>query len=84
MELRAVDLESLPAPEHPARCIWAFVQTLDLATLYARIKLMAGRGGASAIDPAILVAPCLWATTIDGVGSTREVDRLCLRDDAYR
>lgn len=83
IELRAVDLESVLAPDHPARTVWAFVQSMDLAPLYARIKSVAGRGGAPAIDPAILVALWLWAT-IDGVGSAREVDRLCERDDAYR
>jgi transposase len=56
---------------------------MDLAPLYARIKSVGGRGGAPAIDPAILVALWLWAT-IDGVGSAREVDRLCERDEAYR
>ena len=83
VELRAVDLQSLLTPEHPARTVWAFVQSMDLAPPYARIKSVAGRGGAPAIDPAILVALWLWAT-IDGVGSAREVDRLCERDDAYR
>lgn len=83
IELRAVDLEAVLAPDHAARTVWAFVQSMDLAPLYARIKSVAGRGGAPAIDPAILVALWLWAT-IDGVGSAREVDRLCGRDDAYR
>ncbi|MEK8029167.1 IS1182 family transposase [Pseudaquabacterium rugosum] len=83
VELRPVDLESLLAHDHAARTVWAFVQALDLAPLYARIKSVAGRGGAPAIDPAILVALWLWAT-IDGVGSAREIDRLCDRDDAYR
>jgi hypothetical protein len=63
--------------------VWAFVQALDLGPLYAGIKSVAGRGGAPAIDPAILVALWLWAT-VDGVGSAREIDRLCDRDDAYR
>lgn len=83
IELHAVDLESLLAADHAARTVWAFVQAMDLAPLYARIKSVGGRGGAPAIDPAILVALWLWAT-IDGVGSAREVDRLCERDDAYR
>jgi transposase len=83
VELRPCDLESLLAPDHPARTVWAFVQALELAPLYARIKSIEGRGGAPAIDPAILVALWLWAT-IDGVGSAREIDRLCERDDAYR
>lgn len=83
VELRAFHLDALLAGDHPARTVWAFVQTMDLAPLYASIKSVAGRGGAPAIDPAILVALWLWAT-IDGVGSAREVDRLCERDDAYR
>jgi len=83
VELRPVDLESLLTHDHAARTVWAFVQALDLAPLYTRIKSVAGRGGAPAIDPAILVALWLWAT-IDGVGSAREIDRLCERDDAYR
>jgi transposase len=83
VELRAVHLDALLAPDHAARTVWAFVQTMDLAPLYARIKSVAGRGGAPAIDPAILVALWLWAT-VDGVGSARELDRLCDRDDAYR
>lgn len=83
VELRAVDLEATLAPDHPVRTVWAFVRSLDLAPLYARIRSVEGRAGAPAIDPAILVALWLWAT-IDGVGSAREVDRLCERDDAYR
>ncbi|MFN6996363.1 MAG: IS1182 family transposase [Aquincola tertiaricarbonis] len=83
VELRPVDLDAVLTPDHAARTVWAFVQTLDLAPLYARIKSVTGRGGAPAIDPAILVALWLWAT-IDGVGSAREIDRLCERDDAYR
>ena len=30
MELRTVDLESLLAPDHPARAVWEFVESLDL------------------------------------------------------
>jgi transposase len=83
VELRACDLDSLLPPDHPARTVWAFVQSLDLAPLYARIKAVQGGAGRPAIDPAILVALWLWAT-VDGVGSAREVDRLCERDNAYR
>lgn len=67
VELRAVDLQASRAPEHAARTVWTFVQSMDRAPLYARIKSVAGRGGALAIDPANLVALWLWAT-IDGVG----------------
>jgi transposase len=83
LELRPCDLDSLLSADHPVRTVWAFVQSLDLAPLYARIRSVEGGSGAPAIDPAILVSLWLWAT-IDGVGSAREVDRLCERDDAYR
>lgn len=83
IELRACDLDALLAPAHAARTVWAFVQSLDLAPLYACIKAVEGRAGRAAIDPAILVGLWLYAT-IDGVGSARELDRLCERDDAYR
>jgi len=83
VELRPVDLDATLPPNHPARTVWAFVQSMDLAPLYAGIKSREGGRGAPAIDPAILVSLWLWAT-IDGVGSAREVDRLCERDDVYR
>ena len=83
IELRACDLDSLLPPDHPARTVWAFVQSLDIAPLYACIKAVQGGAGRPAIDPAILVALWLWAS-VDGVGSAREVDRLCERDNAYR
>src|ERR1051325_2925306 len=63
VELRAVDLESLLAPDHAARTVWAFVQALDLAPLYAAIKSVQGAAGAPAIDPQILVALVLLGTT---------------------
>ena len=83
VELRSFDLDASLAPNHPARIVWAFVQSMDLRPLYAAIRSRQGGRGAPAIDPAILTSLWLWAT-IDGIGSAREVDRLCERDDAYR
>lgn len=83
IELRPCDLDSLLRSDHPARSVWGFVQLLDLAPLHGQIKAVAGAAGRPAIDPAILMALWLWAT-IDGVGSARELDRLCQRDDTYR
>src|ERR687896_2142911 len=83
VELTATDLEALLPPGHAARLVWRFVEGLDLSTFYARIKAREGGAGRSPIDPKILVALWLYAT-IDGVGSAREVDRLCVSHDAYR
>ena len=83
VELRACDLDaSLPA-DHQARAVWAFVQSRDLQALYAQIRAVEGGVGRAPIDPAILMSLWLYAT-LDGVGSARELDRLCDSDDAYR
>lgn len=83
VELRPVDLDALVSADHPVRSVWSFVNALDLKPLYCQVRSVSGRAGAPAIDPAMLVALWLWAT-IDGVGSAREIDRLCERDDVYR
>ena len=83
VELRACDLDSALPAEHQARAVWAFVQALDLQALYGQIRAVEGNVGRSPIDPAILMSLWLYAT-LDGVGSARELDRLCDSDDAYR
>jgi transposase len=74
--------ELLPA-DHRARLVWLFVEKLDLSELYRAIKAVEGRPGHPPAAPPLLVALWLYAT-IDGVGSAREVDRLCRCHDAYR
>lgn len=83
VELTPTDLEGLLPPGHAARLVWRFVEGLDLAAFYASIKAREGGPGRAPIDPKILIALWLYAT-IDGVGSAREVDRLCYAHDAYR
>ena len=83
VELTPTDLEGLLPPGHAARLVWRFVEGLNLAAFYATIKAREGGAGRTPIDPKILVALWLYAT-IDGVGSAREVDRLCAAHDAYR
>jgi transposase len=83
VELQPCDLEALLPPGHAARLVWRFVEGLDLSAFYATIRAREGRAGRPAIDPKILVALWLYAT-MDGVGSAREVDRLCYAHDAYR
>lgn len=83
VELRACDLDGSLPTEHQARAVWAFVQSIDLQGLYARIRAVEGGVGRAPIDPAILVSLWLYAT-LDGVGSARELQRLSERDDAWR
>lgn len=76
-------LDDLLPEDHPARQVWASVQAMDLSALYEPIKAVAGWAGRGAIDPKILLSLWLYAT-LDGVGSAREMDRLCQEHDAYR
>jgi transposase len=78
-----VDLEGWLPADHRARVVWAFVEQLELADLYAKIGSRAGEAGRPAADPRVLLALWLYAT-IEGVGSARALDRLCRRDLAFR
>jgi transposase len=73
----------LIALDHPARLVWSFVMSLELDALYAAIKACAHTVGRTPIDPRLLLALWLYAV-IDGVGSAREIVRLCQRDLVYR
>lgn len=83
MELRALDLEGLLPADHPARAVWAFVESLDLSKLMARIGSVEGQPGRPATDPRIFLALWLYAT-VEGVGSARAIERLTEVHDAYR
>jgi len=83
IELVPTDLDALLPPGHMARLVWRFAEGLNLSAFYAAIKAREGHPGRDPIDPRILVALWLYAT-IDGVGSARELDRLCVSHDAYR
>lgn len=79
----SVDLDSQLPPDHRARLVWAFVQTLDLDAFHARIKARDDLPGRPASDPAVVLAVWLYAT-LDGVGSARAIERLCEQHAAYR
>lgn len=81
-EFRQCSLDELLPPDHRARLVWAFVETLDLSALYARIKGVEGAPGHPTTDPKILMALWLYATT-EGVGSARALARLCESHVAY-
>ena len=99
IRLVPTDLESLLPGDHPARAIWAVVERLDLSVLItpercvlitpercgfeAAIRARGEVAGRPAIDPRILVALWLYATS-EGIGSARELEELCGAHDAYR
>jgi transposase len=75
--------DQLIAPGHAARTIWSVVAKLDLSAFHEPIKARAGVRGRDATDPRLLVALWLYAAT-RGVGSARELARLCVESRPYR
>ncbi len=69
--------------DHPARAIWAFLERLDLSPFFASILSVVGHAGHPTTDPQVLLALWVYATS-QGVGSARQIERLCREHDAYR
>jgi transposase len=82
IEFRACALNDMLPDDHQARIVWKFVEALDLSPIYEQIASVAGRPGHPAADPRILFTLWLYAT-LRGVGSARELDRLCEQHVAY-
>src|SRR3954465_14614554 len=76
VSLRPSSLEDLLPGDPRARFVWAFAERLDLSALYGALKAVEGHPGHPSADPRILLALWLYAT-VEGVGSARELDRLC-------
>jgi transposase len=76
-------LDDLIPQDHLVRAVWAFVLGLDLSPLYDAIKACEGVPGHPPASPQLMMALWLFAT-INGVGSARQLDRLCREHLAYR
>ena len=81
--VRAASLDELIPQEHPVRVIWDYALQADLSPLYQRIKAVQRHSGRPPIDPRILFALWLYATT-RGVGSARLLDELCREKIDYQ
>lgn len=82
-QLVPATLDQAIANDHRARTLWSLVEQLDLSEFYAQITVRTDTVGRPATDPKILVALWLYATC-EGVGSARQLARLCEQHDAYR
>lgn len=82
-EMRWESLDFLLPPDHQVRIVWQWVERLDVTPLMHSIRAVEGQAGRNANDPRLLLALWLYAT-IDGVGSGRELARLCEEHLAYR
>ena len=83
IELSWASLEQRLDPDSQARVVWSLVSQLDLEAWLKEIKAIKGHVGRNATDPRLLVA--LWVfATLRGVGSARELERLCEDHLAYQ
>ena len=70
-------------PDSPARIVWSLVCTLDLDAWLREINAIEHHVGRDATDPRLLVA--LWVfATLKGIGSARELARLCKESLPYQ
>lgn len=76
-------LDALVEEDHRVRAVWSVVEKLDLRAFEDKIAARGQRAGRSAIDRSILVGLWLYGTC-EGVGSARELARLCEEHNAYR
>jgi len=81
--LRPVDVERLVPDDHEVRAIWEFTGHLDLTLYYQTIHAVDGKAGCTAFDPRLLLAMWIYAYS-KGIGSAREISRLCDYDPAYQ
>lgn len=75
--------DDLITADHPARLIWNVCGRLDLSKFYQTINAVEGSAGRNANDPRLMVAVWLYAVT-RGVGSARELDRLCKESKPFQ
>jgi transposase len=83
VEMSWASLDERLDPDSQARVVWSLVSALDLDAWLKEIKAVERRAGRDANDPRLLVA--LWVfATLRGVGSARELERLCENHLAYQ
>jgi len=80
---QVVAIDDLVARDHPVRAVWAFVEGLDLRALHDAVKAREGVPGQAPPAPELMMALWLWAT-VDGIGSARQLARMCEQHLAYR
>jgi len=83
MRMVPVSLDETIPPEHHVRVLWEVVERLEVSGFTEGLKVCEGEAGRSATDVRLLVALWLYAAT-QGVGSARELARLCESHAAYR
>ena len=80
---RCVEIESLIPEDHEARAIWDFIGRLSLERFFHDIRTFEGEVGRATFSPRVLISVWVYAYC-RGIGSAREVSRLCDFDPAFQ
>jgi transposase len=83
---QAVAIDELVPWEHPVRLVWGFIEALNRIENKKRMPTVRKNTRLpkqAPIDPRLLRALWLWAT-IEGIGSTAQIARLCQERLSYR
>ena len=83
MEWKPGCCDDLIPQGHQARLIWDVVEKLDVSAFCEPIKARDGVCGRDANDPRLMISLWLYAST-RGVGSARELNRLCAESKPYQ
>ena len=83
MEWKPGCCDDLIPQGHQARLIWDVVGKLDVSAFCEPIKARDGVCGRDANDPRLMISLWLYAST-RGVGSARELNRLCAESKPYQ
>ena len=75
--------DDLVSSTHRVRLVLSVVEKLDLSQFYEPIKARDGEAGRDRTDPQLIVALWLYAC-IRGIGSARELARLCLESAPFQ
>lgn len=81
--MESANLEDMVAGDDPVRAIWAFVEQLDLALYYNKIKSKINEAGSPAYNPKVLLSMWIYAYS-QGISSAREVERLSKEKKTWR
>lgn len=83
IEMQINHLDSLLPPDHKARDVWEFVNSMDCRPCFALIKTFIGSDGRPATSPQVVFA--LWIYSIlDGNLSARKLEELCKNHNVYK
>jgi len=83
IEMHWRSLDELLEADHRARLVWFAVCGLNLGHWLNQIKAVDRNVGRNSTDPRLLLALWLYAT-LQGIGSAREIARLCEKHLAYQ